>query len=399
MTGVVPAFLCRPRSGWLLLPPLVWVLVLLCNTRPVGYVPPAAEGLRSGMAGKAQSIPHAAPHHSSRRSATATVHPYPNPDINSATDPPSDHSVARGSKPQSNPTSDLSVDSRQPSHDPDAVVVGDAAASAEGTVPEDGAAGRALDGRARPSPARDPARAVPSADVTDPEFQRGPYRRFVTERMVAPKPPCFTSVRPQQFTFQSQYGQDWFVLMNFFWRGGPTRARDPVYLDLGANHYKILSNTWFMDQCLGWAGVCVEPNPILATKLQRLRGCRVYKGCVSATARNLTFHIPPGWPDVAALVTANASVVGRLRAAVPCLPVAALLAAHGHARADFMSLDVEGHEVRCAHSGPAGKAARTGGRGRPREALTQPNPNPEPPLSKGVSEVRVETEGSPQAFA
>ena len=37
-----------------------------------------------------------------------------------------------------------------------------------------------------------------------------------------------------------------------------------TYLDLGASHPKLLSNTYFLDVCLGWRGVCVEADPKLA---------------------------------------------------------------------------------------------------------------------------------------
>lgn len=29
----------------------------------------------------------------------------------------------------------------------------------------------------------------------------------------------------------------------------------------GANHFQTISNTWFLDKCMGWKGICVEPNP------------------------------------------------------------------------------------------------------------------------------------------
>jgi len=33
-----------------------------------------------------------------------------------------------------------------------------------------------------------------------------------------------------------------------------------TYLDIGSNHPLQRSNTYFFDKCLGWRGVCVEPN-------------------------------------------------------------------------------------------------------------------------------------------
>jgi hypothetical protein len=34
-----------------------------------------------------------------------------------------------------------------------------------------------------------------------------------------------------------------------------------VYVDVGSNHPTELSNTAFFDKCLGWRGVCIEPQP------------------------------------------------------------------------------------------------------------------------------------------
>ena len=32
------------------------------------------------------------------------------------------------------------------------------------------------------------------------------------------------------------------------------------YIDSGANEWRYNSNTFFYDVCLGWDGLCVEPN-------------------------------------------------------------------------------------------------------------------------------------------
>ena len=60
--------------------------------------------------------------------------------------------------------------------------------------------------------------------------------------------------------FTSRYNQDTFFFYNFF-RCMPGPG---TYLDVGASHPKLLSNTYFLDVCLGWRGVCVEPDPSLA---------------------------------------------------------------------------------------------------------------------------------------
>ena len=52
----------------------------------------------------------------------------------------------------------------------------------------------------------------------------------------------------------SQFYEEWFI-RDFFQdkRGG-------VFLDVGANHYKRDSSTYFLETQLGWSGIAVEPQ-------------------------------------------------------------------------------------------------------------------------------------------
>ena len=64
--------------------------------------------------------------------------------------------------------------------------------------------------------------------------------------------------------FQSQHNQDWFAILNFF-----TNVKDGFYVDVGANHFQIISNTWFLDHCMGTTPlllvplICVLDTPLL----------------------------------------------------------------------------------------------------------------------------------------
>lgn len=85
--------------------------------------------------------------------------------------------------------------------------------------------------------------------------------------------------------FFSQAGQD-YMLWRLFFRD---LGRPGFFVDVGANHWKILSNTLFFEQCLGWDGVCVEPNPRYHKDiLQKRPHCALVPMCawnVSATLR------------------------------------------------------------------------------------------------------------------
>jgi hypothetical protein len=49
----------------------------------------------------------------------------------------------------------------------------------------------------------------------------------------------------------SQYNQDWFLFVNFFYQMA-LQNRTGVYVESGANDPLRVSNTAFLDHCLGW---------------------------------------------------------------------------------------------------------------------------------------------------
>ena len=64
----------------------------------------------------------------------------------------------------------------------------------------------------------------------------------------------------------SQFGED-LIISHLFHQ---VNIDKPIYLDIGANHPRYISNTYYFYE-RGGHGVCVEPNPVLYGKLARLR--------------------------------------------------------------------------------------------------------------------------------
>ena len=63
------------------------------------------------------------------------------------------------------------------------------------------------------------------------------------------------------------------------------------YVDVGAYHPWVRSNTWFLDVCLGWRGVCVEGNPALLPAFARSnRSCVVVGKFLSRSRRLVGFE-------------------------------------------------------------------------------------------------------------
>merc|ERR1711879_1111051 len=51
------------------------------------------------------------------------------------------------------------------------------------------------------------------------------------------------------------------------------RSSPGFFVELGTNHYKGYSLTYFAEQCMGWRGVCVEANSEYHADIRSYRTC------------------------------------------------------------------------------------------------------------------------------
>jgi hypothetical protein len=58
----------------------------------------------------------------------------------------------------------------------------------------------------------------------------------------------------------AEYNQDIFLFHNFF-KFWPANGKKGFYVESGANDALSISSSLFFDQCLGWPGLCIEPQP------------------------------------------------------------------------------------------------------------------------------------------
>lgn len=166
----------------------------------------------------------------------------------------------------------------------------------------------------------------------------------------------------------SQFRQDWFLFHNYFApraAGLPSAfsGRPGVYVDVGANHGRVLSNTAFFDGCMGWQGVCVEPNPVYVGTYGGKTGrtCKLLRNCVWKERRTLWLDLPgtsskgtagrilncTGGGDDEAGCEGDKGIGAKVR--VPCITLddalAEAAALSGHGVVDLLSIDVEGAEI------------------------------------------------------
>lgn len=124
-------------------------------------------------------------------------------------------------------------------------------------------------------------------------------------------------------------------------------ARTGYFVEVGANDPQALSQTWHLEQ-RGWTGLLVEPQPDLAAALRRRRSAKVCAVACSSprnAGRTMALHLAGIHssfdPDL------NISTVradGAIEVPVRTLDEV-LVEAGAPSPIDFLSIDVEGHEI------------------------------------------------------
>jgi hypothetical protein len=84
--------------------------------------------------------------------------------------------------------------------------------------------------------------------------------------------------------FTSRLGDDWWTYANLFRQRGSTPG---IYVEVGAGDYLKGSSSFVLDRCLGWSGLCVEPDSNHWAGLQRFRTCELAPVCVTSARRAL----------------------------------------------------------------------------------------------------------------
>ena len=119
------------------------------------------------------------------------------------------------------------------------------------------------------------------------------------------------------------------------------------FVEVGANEPQRGSQSWQFEQA-GWSGVLVEPQPDLAESLRRTRRAHVVAAACSSPAnagRSMTLHVlgPHSSLERELVVT---GVVAQTTIDVPVRTLDEILEeARAPSPIDFVSIDVEGHEV------------------------------------------------------
>jgi FkbM family methyltransferase len=119
------------------------------------------------------------------------------------------------------------------------------------------------------------------------------------------------------------------------------------FVEVGANEPRERSQTWFLEQA-GWTGVLIEPQPELADKLRGKRKAKVFAVACSSpenAGRELPLHVAGPLSALDRTRMAPGASPERI-IQVPIQTLDSILAEACTPRGfDFLSIDVEGHEI------------------------------------------------------
>ncbi|EOD04706.1 hypothetical protein EMIHUDRAFT_220836 [Emiliania huxleyi CCMP1516] len=135
----------------------------------------------------------------------------------------------------------------------------------------------------------------------------------------------------------SQAWQDWMLYQNFF--AGKAAG---FYVDIGTNDPLRISNTAFLDICLGWRGLCVEPQPRYHRAIRSQRSCALLPKCVMGRPMRIR-HSGQGGIFRTRRARADASNSTSMQ----CVGLLDALVANGleGRTVDLLSIDIEGSEA------------------------------------------------------
>eukprot|EP01084_Bolivina_argentea_P051395 94538_1 len=156
-------------------------------------------------------------------------------------------------------------------------------------------------------------------------------------------------------TFTSQHHQDWFLYTSMF----VNMISNGIYIDLATNAYRTISNTYFLDKCLSWHGLCIEPQSMYHKNILKYRNCKLIKNCVWNETKEMIFESNPNkWYPVLSGIKGHNTIKQYIRGdqlndiiemKLICKTLQSIVNEFSITHIDYLSLDVEGAELNILH--------------------------------------------------
>lgn len=147
----------------------------------------------------------------------------------------------------------------------------------------------------------------------------------------------------------SQFYQDNIVYKNFF-----EGKKDGVFCDIGGNHPVNINNTLYFEE-LGWKGIAFEPVPHMAKLWEQYRKVKLFPVALSDSEGEVVFTVvenSTGWEDALSYIKSTSSVDYEESHKLETKDIKIktkifkdIIEKENISHIDYMSLDVEGHEL------------------------------------------------------
>jgi FkbM family methyltransferase len=165
-------------------------------------------------------------------------------------------------------------------------------------------------------------------------------------------PPPVQSAYEMAF-FAKKYGPDHYTEREEEWmiRDYFQDRRDGVFVDVGANHYRSMSKTYYLESKLGWSGLAVEPQREFAAEYATHRPRTKFLPFFVSDVSNETARLYMV-KNMSAIASGDPEFVKKLGGTpdevreVPTITLTDMLVAEGITKIDFLSMDIEQHEPR-----------------------------------------------------
>jgi FkbM family methyltransferase len=175
------------------------------------------------------------------------------------------------------------------------------------------------------------------------------------QRQPSASPPAVAARNPTMSAaemdyYREKYGPDHFSEREEEWfiRDFFADRRGGVFVDVGANHFKSASKTYYLESRLGWSGIAVEPQREFADEYVKFRPKTKFLPFFVSDESNHTakLYLLQSKHQIASSDAAFVKQFGRPAEVrdVPTATLNDLLDAQGIRTFDFLSMDIELHE-------------------------------------------------------
>lgn len=149
----------------------------------------------------------------------------------------------------------------------------------------------------------------------------------------------------------SQGGQDYWVINEAF-----DRKKKGYFVEIGSAEGVIINNTYLLEKCYEWSGICIEANPVFFDSLKQNRSCICLNLCVDAQEGEVNFVCNDFLGGILDQGTDSGKITDISKLEIRKLPTIPLVKILEQYKApttiDYLSIDVEGAETRILKNFP-----------------------------------------------